>query len=182
MALGHATRTDEAYVFIRQKIIDGSISFGSRLHIDNLAQETGYSITPIREALARLETYGLAESFPHRGVFVVSPCQREVTEMCEGRLCLELYMARGVVQHATEDDVLAMKQASERALMAEPAAELVFDSPTGSLSSPDTSRWPQTSKLTRVLSPSQSFVSLGATRKQVLPVTVSVSPTRTFVS
>lgn len=127
MALGHATRTDEAYVFIRQKIIDGSISFGSRLHIDNLAQETGYSITPIREALARLETYGLAESFPHKGVFVVNPCEREVTEMCEGRLCLELYMAKGVVQHATEDDILAMKQASERALMAEPAAELVFE-------------------------------------------------------
>ena len=127
MALGHATRTDEAYVFIRQKIIDGSISFGSRLHIDNLAQETGYSITPIREALVRLETYGLAESFPHKGVFVVSPCEREVTEMCEGRLCLELYMAKGVVQHATEDDILAMKQASERALMAEPAAELVFE-------------------------------------------------------
>ena len=127
MALGHATRTDEAYIFIRQKIIDGSISFGSRLHIDNLAQETGYSITPIREALVRLETYGLAESFPHKGVFVVSPCEREVTEMCEGRLCLELYMAKGVVQHATEDDILAMKQASERALMAEPAAELVFE-------------------------------------------------------
>jgi DNA-binding GntR family transcriptional regulator len=127
MALGHATRSDETYVFIRQKIIDGTIPFGSRLHIDNLARETGFSITPVREALARLETYGLAESFPHKGVFVVSPCEREVTEMCEGRLCLELYMAKAVVQHATEDDILAMRQASERALMAEPAAELVFE-------------------------------------------------------
>jgi DNA-binding GntR family transcriptional regulator len=133
MAIGHATRADQTYVFIRQKIIDGTIPFGSRLHIDNLAQETGFSITPVREALARLETYGLAQSFPHKGVFVVSPCEREVTEMCEGRLCLESYMAKAVVQHATEADIQAMRQASERALNAEraltiePAADLVFE-------------------------------------------------------
>ncbi len=127
MGLGHATRADEAYVYIRQRISEGTIPFGSRLHIDNLAHETGFSITPVREALARLETYGLAESFPHRGVFVVSPCEREVMEMCEGRLCLEVYMAKAVVQHATDDDILAMRQASERALLVEPDADLAFE-------------------------------------------------------
>lgn len=127
MTLGHVTRTDETYFFIRQKIIDGAIPFGSRLHIDNLARETGFSITPVREALARLETYGLAESFPHKGVFVVSPCERDVMEMCEGRLCLELYMGQNVIKHATDEDIQAMREASERALKALPAADLVFE-------------------------------------------------------
>ena len=65
MMLKQSTRTDEAYQFIRQKIIEGDIPFGSRLHITNLSAETGFSNTPIRESLARLEMYGLAESFPH---------------------------------------------------------------------------------------------------------------------
>lgn len=127
MTLSHSTRTDEAYAYIHHKILEGSLPFGSRLHITNLARETGFSSTPVREALAKLEMYGLAESVPHKGVFVVSPCEREVAEMCEGRLCLELYMAKSVVENATGDDIEAMREASRRAMTAKPAAELVFE-------------------------------------------------------
>jgi hypothetical protein len=36
--------------------------FAGRLRISNLARETGFRITPIREALAMLESFGLAEA------------------------------------------------------------------------------------------------------------------------
>jgi DNA-binding GntR family transcriptional regulator len=47
--------------------------------------------------------------------------------MCEARLALELYMAKSVVQHATEKDILAMRQGSERALTEELSSDLVFE-------------------------------------------------------
>jgi len=127
MALLHPTRTDEAYLYIRNKLITGELSFGSRLHISKLAEETGFSNTPIRESLAKLEMYGLAESFPHKGVYVVSPSERDVQEMVEGRLCLEVFMAKSVIENVTSEDIPKMREACQRAVSVDPAVELYFE-------------------------------------------------------
>jgi len=75
----------------------------------------------------KLEMSGLAESIPHRGVFVVKPCKRELLEMIEGRLCLELYMAKAVIKNATKDDILNMRRACQDAEIAKPASELFYE-------------------------------------------------------
>ncbi len=127
MVLIHPTRTDDAYLYIRNKLITGELSFGSRLHIAKLAEETGFSNTPIRESLAMLEIYGLAESFPHKGVYVVSPSERDVSEMIEGRLCLEVFMAKSVIQNVASEDISRMREACQKTLSVDPAEELYFE-------------------------------------------------------
>lgn len=127
MAISHATRTDEVYLFLRQKITEGEIPFGSRLHITNLAKETGFSNTPIREALVKLETFGLAKSYPHRGVFVVEPCKSDVDEMLEGRLCIELYVAAAVLENVKPTDIPKMRAACEESAKVRPSVELFFE-------------------------------------------------------
>lgn len=58
---------DETYDAIRAKILDHEISPGEHVGIDELARELAVSQTPIREALARLESDGLVIKIPLRG-------------------------------------------------------------------------------------------------------------------
>ncbi len=105
MAITHRSYSDEVYLIVKSKIIEGKLEFGGRLHIGELAEELGVSSTPVREALNRLTANGLAEIIPHKGVFVVDPCEQDVKELCDARLCLELYMAEAIIQDATPEQI-----------------------------------------------------------------------------
>ncbi len=57
---------DQAYVAIRDAIVDGTLAPGERLRDQELCAWLGLSRTPVREALARLEQDGLVETAPQR--------------------------------------------------------------------------------------------------------------------
>jgi DNA-binding GntR family transcriptional regulator len=57
---------DQAYVRLRDAILDGTLEPGEQLKDAEVAEWLGLSRTPIREALARLEEYGLVETAPNR--------------------------------------------------------------------------------------------------------------------
>jgi DNA-binding GntR family transcriptional regulator len=64
-----ASRTllrDQAYVRLRDAILDGTLEPGEQLKDAEIAEWLGLSRTPIREALARLAEYGLVETAPNR--------------------------------------------------------------------------------------------------------------------
>lgn len=105
MVITQRSYSDEVFLAIKSKLVEGQLDFGSRLHIGELAEELGVSSTPVREALNRLAASGLAEMAPHKGVFVVDPCEHEVRELCDARLCLESYMAEAVIQNATPEQI-----------------------------------------------------------------------------
>jgi DNA-binding GntR family transcriptional regulator len=66
---GEASRTllrDQAYVRLRDAILEGTLEPGEQLKDAEIAEWLGLSRTPIREALARLEEYGLVETAPNR--------------------------------------------------------------------------------------------------------------------
>jgi DNA-binding GntR family transcriptional regulator len=57
---------DQAYVRLRDAILDGTLEPGEQLKDAELAEWLGLSRTPIREAVARLEQHGLVETEPNR--------------------------------------------------------------------------------------------------------------------
>jgi DNA-binding GntR family transcriptional regulator len=57
---------DQAYLRLRDAILDGTLEPGEQLKDAEIAEWLGLSRTPIREALARLEEYGLVETAPNR--------------------------------------------------------------------------------------------------------------------
>jgi len=59
--------SDETYLRVRQMLLNHEISPGERINIDALARELDVSQTPIREALARLESEDLVVKEPLRG-------------------------------------------------------------------------------------------------------------------
>jgi DNA-binding GntR family transcriptional regulator len=66
---------EQAYVSIRDAIVNGTLEPGETLRDPELEQWLGISRTPIREAIARLETAGLVHTLPGRST-IVSPVER----------------------------------------------------------------------------------------------------------
>jgi DNA-binding GntR family transcriptional regulator len=78
---------------IRQEIYEGIYKPGARLNIADLAQRFQASAVPVREALRNLESEGLVEFRPNRGVIIRELSAREVRELFLMRLPLELLAA-----------------------------------------------------------------------------------------
>ena len=57
-----------------------------------LSKELNISRTPIREALKQLELEGLVKSIPNKGVYVLGFSSRDIDDMLEIRVVLEVYL------------------------------------------------------------------------------------------
>ncbi|MFK7854715.1 MAG: GntR family transcriptional regulator [Granulosicoccus sp.] len=74
---------------IREAIVSGELPLGSKLSEQRLADTLGVSRSPVRDALAALQSEGLVTISPKRGSFVFTPDLRIVDELCEQRSILE---------------------------------------------------------------------------------------------
>jgi DNA-binding GntR family transcriptional regulator len=79
---------------IRTRIITGVLPQGSRLRERELAAELGVSRIPLRETLPQLEADGFIQTLPRRGATVVRLTLRDVDELFEARLGIEVYATR----------------------------------------------------------------------------------------
>src|SRR4051794_36030739 len=80
---------DQAYLAIRDRIDDGRLPRGTRLHQEDLAAELGVSRTPVREALRRLAAEGRVELLTNRGARVADIDLAAMPEPYEARLVME---------------------------------------------------------------------------------------------
>lgn len=80
---------EQALVSIRQRILSGEYPPGSRLRLHVLAQETGASLIPVREALRVLEAERLIETIPNRGARVVPLSVEDMNDLYSVRITLE---------------------------------------------------------------------------------------------
>jgi DNA-binding GntR family transcriptional regulator len=85
---------DWATEILRQAILDGYFEPGERLDQNAIAEELQVSRTPLREAIAALESEGLLDSRPHRGVFVTEISRKDIREVFFLRALLEAEVAR----------------------------------------------------------------------------------------
>ena len=58
---------DEAYEALRERIVDCRLTPGSRVTERQLAADLGFGLTPVRQALARLDSEDLVRTLPRRG-------------------------------------------------------------------------------------------------------------------
>lgn len=86
--------TDEVYESLKTAIMNGDIPPGGRVNIDALARDLQVSQTPLREALARLESDGLVTKTALKG-YSVSPVltRTDFEDLYQLRLLLEPWAA-----------------------------------------------------------------------------------------
>lgn len=67
-----ASKAEQAFEILKQRIMDGTYGPGHRLVIDQLVREHGISSVPWRESLRRLEAEGWVEIVPNAGAQVAT--------------------------------------------------------------------------------------------------------------
>lgn len=96
---------DQLYRIMRDRIVTGQYAPGSRLDPQSIASEFGVSRTPVRDALAQLETDRLIETKPRAGTFIVQPTLRDIHEVCQVRKGIE-WVATGIATERMPADLL----------------------------------------------------------------------------
>jgi DNA-binding GntR family transcriptional regulator len=105
---------DEAYARLRDAILDGTLEAGEQLRDAQLSAWLGISRTPIREALARLEEFGLVESAPNRYTRVAPLDRRDAQDAFQVVAALQALAATLGVPRVSAADLTAMRTANER--------------------------------------------------------------------
>jgi DNA-binding GntR family transcriptional regulator len=91
---GATTKADGAYLEMRNQILRGLLEPGSRVDYMQLSASLGVSITPLREALRRLEADHLVIRNAHRDVVIAPLTREEASELVAVRGELDLLAAR----------------------------------------------------------------------------------------
>jgi len=92
------------YKRLKEAIIEGDFSPGSRVVESRLAAALGISRTPVREAIHKLEREGLLRQDPRRGFFVAGLDRGDIEETFGIRGVLESYAARlAAIRHREGD-------------------------------------------------------------------------------
>lgn len=96
--------TDNVYEAIKALVMDHAIEPGARVNIDALARQLRVSQTPLREALARLESDGLVTKEPLRG-YSATPLMnwKQLDDLYEFRLLVEPWAAGSAALHITQE-------------------------------------------------------------------------------
>src|SRR5437879_8160696 len=112
---------EAALAELQDSILSGELPPGSPLRLEELAARLGMSISPVREAVRRLESLGLAVHVPHRGARVSDLALDDLRDTYEVRLVLEpLAVRRAAGRFTSEDEsaahvhLVAYAQARER--------------------------------------------------------------------
>jgi DNA-binding GntR family transcriptional regulator len=112
---------DFAYRYIKDQILDLTLPPGHIVTEMDIANVTGLSRTPVREAFLRLDAERLIQLIPRRGALVTTVTARQIRELSKTRLVLELHAVQEIVaNHIEVADTLIP--------LVEKQAELVADS------------------------------------------------------
>ena len=87
---------------LRTRILNDEYDKGDKLNELALSKELHISRTPVREALKELESEGLVESIPNRGVFVKGFSPRDIDDLFEIRVMLEGLSIRLAIERMDE--------------------------------------------------------------------------------
>ncbi|WP_442600246.1 GntR family transcriptional regulator [Neobacillus sp. D3-1R] len=92
------TIKDQAYFYLKDKILSGEYKQGTRINLEKLAKALEISNTPLREAVNMLKKEGLIEYDTKHGITVIKLTKRDITEISNAiailliggyKLCIE---------------------------------------------------------------------------------------------
>jgi DNA-binding GntR family transcriptional regulator len=122
-----ATKAEAAYEEIRRRILRGILPPGSPLNQDALAPELGVSVTPVREAMRRLEAEGLVQFQAHKSVIVSPLSLDELTEIYDVRLRLDPHAAALATMKASEAALARIEQMARTDVSKDPLEQATIN-------------------------------------------------------
>lgn len=110
------TKAEAVYRELTARILDGTMEPGTSVNQEALAASLGVSITPVREALRRLESDGLVIVERNRTVTVTPLSAHEVQELYAVRLQLDPFAAGLTATLASPEELRRIEALAARSL------------------------------------------------------------------
>lgn len=105
-----ATKASQLLDQLRQSILSGALAPGSKINLDQLRRRFDVSLSPLREALARLIALGLVELHDNRGYRVAGVSQENLAEITRLRVEFEgLALAAAITAGSLEWESAVMR-------------------------------------------------------------------------
>lgn len=115
---GQATRpaTSEKFVYhsLRSAIMSGQLAAGTRIVQNSIAAQHATSVTPVREALRRLETEGLIDLAAHKGATVRTLSIENAREIYELRMVLEPMLVPRALESLSDERLAEARRLCDR--------------------------------------------------------------------
>lgn len=118
------TKAKAVYVETRSRILKGTLAPGSAVNQETLAAELGVSITPLREALRRLEMEGLIRLEAHRTMIITPLTSQELHEMYAIRMELDPLAAGLAAGSASETELAMISDLARQEALSDPVLQL----------------------------------------------------------
>ena len=87
---------DQVYHYIKRMILSGKFKGGEKISEQAISEALGVSRTPVREAMKRLEAYGLIQVKPRSYAEVIQLDEKEAENVAEIRAVIEEYVAKSI--------------------------------------------------------------------------------------
>lgn len=107
--LAKSTLKNTAYKYIKNKIIDCEFEPGTFLDEKKLIEDLGFSRTPIREALNKIEEEGFIQIMPKKGIFVTQITMKSILDVFQIREIIEPAALAKFGQNLSSDKIVHFK-------------------------------------------------------------------------
>ena len=101
----NASLSEDLAARIREDILSGKLTDGSKLTEQTICDKYKVSRTPVREALSKLEVEGLIENIPNRGAFIRGLSAQDIADIMTMRKIYEIQAVRWAVQRITDEEI-----------------------------------------------------------------------------
>ena len=103
-------KVDDIYKKIKNMMYYKKLVPGQKIIYQDLAEKLNTSITPVIQALNRLQDSNLVKYKPHKGYFIREITKNEVKELYEARESLEIYMVPTIVKNLNSEKLSDIKK------------------------------------------------------------------------
>lgn len=117
--------SSQIYETLKESIVKGDIKPGTRLTEKTIVEELGVSSTPVREAFRRLNSDGLIEMIPYKGVKVKSIDVADLVEVYSCRAMFEKHSIKLAIENYTPKLVEDLRRILELSRIAKTQTEYV---------------------------------------------------------
>jgi DNA-binding GntR family transcriptional regulator len=118
LPLKRSNLRDQALAVIRQALVAGEIRPGSIYSASGMATRLGTSNGPVREAMLTLVNQGVMEVVPNRGFRVTPVTDKDLDEVYQLRLMLEVPAVRQLAQRDNTDHAETLRGHARRCTQA----------------------------------------------------------------
>jgi DNA-binding GntR family transcriptional regulator len=101
---------NQAYTALKKDILTCELDPGSTIAQSQLVKRYDFGLTPVREALKRLEQEGYVQSIPRFGYLITSITLKDVEDLYDLRLILEQSAVRMAIQRATDEQLAQIQE------------------------------------------------------------------------